>query len=295
MITFKRTQWAERYFHFIALSPALIIIIILTVYPIGNVIYLSFYRYSYIEGVKYYVGLRNFIRIFSDRFFLDSLKHTFEYAILATFSEFVIGLGLALLFSARFKGKKFFLPIIIFPWMLSTIVICAIWRSIYHYQYGVINYVLQVMGLKRVGWLINTNIVMESIVIIDIWQATPLVFLILLAGLKSIPQDIHEAAEIDGAAKLQVFQKIILPLLKPYMLLVILLRTIDTFRIFDKVYVLTGGGPGNATETISFYIYREGFEFFNLGRASAASIVMLVITAAISVIYVKHIIGGQAE
>jgi multiple sugar transport system permease protein len=259
------------------------------------VFYLSFHRYSYAEGTKDYLGLKNYIRIFNDRFFLKGLRNTFEFSILATFSELLAGLGLALLFNVRFRGKRWLLPIVIFPMMLSTMVICAIWRAMYHYDYGIINHILRSLGLDGIRWLIDPDLAMKSIVLVDIWQWTPLAFLILLAGLQSIPQELYEAARVDGAAGLRLFRHITLPLLLPHILLVILLRTIDTFKIFDKVYALTGGGPGTATETISFYIYREGFNYFNLGRASAASVVMLLVVALISAIYVRYIIRGQAR
>ena len=136
---------------------------------------------------------------------------------------------------------------------------------------------------------------MLSVVLVEIWQWTPLSFLILMAGLQSIPPELYEAARVDGASRLRLFRHITLPLLKQQVLLVILLRSIDTFRVFDKVYALTGGSPGNATETISLYIYREGFNYFHLDRAAAASVVMLLIVTAISALYIWVIFREQAD
>ncbi len=181
------------------------------------------------------------------------------------------------------------------PMLLSTMVVCATWRILYDYNYGLINYIIRTLGLGEVGWLINKSIVMESIVLIEIWQWAPLSFLILLAGLQSIPDELYEAARIDGAAGIRILWHITLPLLKSQVLLVVLLRSIDTFKLFDKVYALTGGGPGNATETISYYIYREGFTYFNLGRASAAAVIMLLIVVAISAIYISFTLRGQTS
>lgn len=286
----------EKYFHFIILIPALFIIIILTLYPIINVLYLSFQHYSYTKGTKYYVGLSNFTRILGDKYFLTGLGNTLKFSILATFSELLAGLGLALLFNVRFRGKRYLLPLVILPMMLSTMVICATWRAMYHYDYGIINYILRRLGIgEGVKWLIDRNIAMGSVVIVDIWQWTPFAFLILLAGLQSIPKELYEAAKVDGAGAAQVFRYITLPMLKSHILMVILLRTIDTLRIFDKVYALTKGGPGTATETISYYIYREGFTYFHLGRASAASVIMLVVVAVISSFYIRSIIRGQTR
>lgn len=285
----------QKYFRFIILAPALVIVAALTIFPIFSVGYISLHKYSYIQGTKSFAGFKNFTRLLNNKFFLVSLKNTFEFSILSTFSELVVGLGLALLFKEKFLGRKFVLPLVIMPMLLSTMVVCATWKVLYHYDYGLINYFLQNLGFEPVNWLANKTIVMFSVVLVEIWQWTPLSFLILLAGLQSIPQDIYEAAKVDGAARSRILWHITLPLLRHHLLLVILLRSIDTFRIFDKVYALTGGGPGNATETISFYIYREGFTYFHIDRAAAASVIMLFIVAAISAIYIWFLFKEQAE
>jgi len=285
----------EKYFRFIILAPALVIVVLLTIYPVISVVYTSLHQYHYIQGTKNYVGFKNFIRLVNDKFFLISIRNTFEFAVLSTFSELLVGLGLALLFKDRFFGRRYLLPIVIIPMLLSTMVVCATWRILYHYNYGLINYIIRTLGLGGVGWLTNKSIVMESIVLVEIWQWAPLSFLILLAGLQSIPDELYEAARVDGAAGIRILWHITLPLLKPQVLLVVLLRSIDTFKLFDKVYALTGGGPGNATETISYYIYREGFTYFHLGRASAASVVMLLIVVTISAMYISFTLRGQAS
>lgn len=285
----------EKYFRFIFLAPALVIVVLLTIYPIISIVYTSLHQYHYIQGTKNYVGFKNFIRLVNDKFFLISIRNTFEFAVLSTFSELLAGLGLALLFKDRFFGRRYLLPIVIIPMLLSTMVVCATWRILYDYNYGLINYIIRTLGLGEVGWLTNKSIVMESIVLVEIWQWAPLSFLILLAGLQSIPDELYEAARIDGAAGIRILWHITLPLLKSQVLLVVLLRSIDTFKLFDKVYALTGGGPGNATETISYYIYREGFTYFHLGRASAASVIMLLIVVAISAIYISFTLRGQTS
>jgi multiple sugar transport system permease protein len=289
----KRRWWREQYFYYIILVPAVVIFTILTVFPISRVLQLAFYHYRYITGEIYYVGLKNFVKLLNDSIFIKSITNTFEFVILTTFSEFIIGLGLALLFHKEFKAKRYLLPIVIFPMMLPTIVISGIWKMIYHYEFGMLNNIFRIIGLSPVEWLTNKNIAIKSIVFVDIWQWTPLAFLVLFAGLQGVPREIYEAAQIDGAGRIQIFSNITLPLLKQHILLVILLRTIDTFRIFDKVYALTGGGPGISTETITYYIYREGFKFFNLGYASAASVIMLLLTGIMSAVYIKYIIRAQ--
>lgn len=285
----------EKYFRFFILAPALIIVALLTIYPIVSILYTSLHKYSYIQGTKSFVGFKNFVRLLNNKFFLISLKNTFEFAILSTFAELVVGLGLALLFREKFWGRKFVLPIVIMPMLLSTMVVCATWKVLYHYDYGLFNYLLGILRLEPIKWLTNKNLVMKSVVFVEIWQWTPLSFLILLAGLQSIPREFYEAAKVDGASRSRIFRHITLPLLRHHVLLVILLRSIDTFRVFDKVYALTGGGPGNATETISLYIYREGFNYFHIDRASAASVIMLLIVTAISAIYIWFIFKEQTD
>lgn len=296
MITkFQSVLYQEKYFRFLILSPALLIVAVLTIYPIFSVVYTSLYKYSYMQDTKTFVGFNNYVRLFSNKFFRISLANTFEYAILSTIAELILGFALALLFKEKFLGRKIVLPIVILPMLLSTMVVCATWKILYHYDYGLFNYLLGSLGIGPIEWLTNTQIVMLSVVLVEIWQWTPFGFLLLLAGLQSIPPELYEAARVDGASRLGLFRYITLPLLRQQILLVILLRSIDTFRVFDKVYALTGGGPGNATETISFYIYREGFNYFHLDRAAAASVVMLLIVTAISAVYIRMIFKEQTE
>ncbi|MCR4391499.1 MAG: sugar ABC transporter permease [Candidatus Acetothermia bacterium] len=289
-----RAPFHERYFHYLILIPALLIMIALTVYPVINVVQLSFYRYSYARGEKAFIGLENYYRLASDRFFVKGLSNTFQFMALATVAELALGLGLALLFNTKFRGRQWLLALLIFPMMLSTMVVCAVWGAMYHYDFGIINHVLRAVGLSPVRWLFDPNLALKSIVLIDLWQWTPMVFLILLAGLQSIPAEIYEAGRVDGASGFRLFRHMTLPLIKRHFLLAALLRIIDTFKIFDKVYALTGGGPGDATETISLHIYREGFRYFNLGRAAAAAVVMLIAVTLISAVYVRQVIREHA-
>jgi multiple sugar transport system permease protein len=289
MYTFGR----QRLVWILLLSPALLIVLGLTVYPLLQVGFFSFFRYDYTAGTKEFFGLFNYIDILKNRFFLTSIRNTIVFAITATAAEVMGGLLLALLFNRPFRGRRLVLPFMILPMMLSTMVVSAIWRAWFHYDYGLLNFVLRSVGLEGVRWLFDPDLALFSIVLVDFWQWTPLAFLILLAGLQSIPKVLHEAAEVDGASRWQRFQNITLPLLRNHLLLAILLRTVDSFKLFDKVYALTGGGPGLATETISMYVYREGFKFFNVGAASAGSIVMLSVSGVLAVVYAWKILKEQ--
>lgn len=266
----------------------------LTLYPVLHVIVLSFFKYNYISDVKTFVGFGNYLEILQERLFRRAFWNTLLFSVVATMSEVSLGILLALIFEGKFFGKRTFLTITIFPMMVSTMVICAIWKTLYHYDIGLLNSLLTSWGAEPVGWLIDQDRALFSIMLVDIWQWTPFAFIMTQAAMSSIPYEIYEAAQIDGAKYHQEVVRITLPILAPQIMLLIMLRTIDTFKLFSKVYALTQGGPGNSTETLSYYIYREGFSYFNLGKASTASLMTLFIVAAISMIYIKNILGDDA-
>jgi multiple sugar transport system permease protein len=275
------------------LLPALVILVMLTIYPLVTVVYYSFFDYHYVRGFRGYVGLDNYRYLLGDLFFTVSVRNTVVFAALATAAQVLLGLGFALLFNRPFRGRQIAVPMMIFPMILSTMVVSAIWRAWFHYDYGFLNNLLRSVGLGGVRWLFDPDIALYSIVLVDMWQWTPMVFLILLAGLQSIPREYYEAAQIDGARALQVLTFVTLPLLKGHLFLAALLRTVDSFKLFDKVYALTGGGPGISTESISTYIYREGFRYFNVGLASAASIIMLGVALLLTLVYAAQVLRGQ--
>ena len=269
------------------------VVLFLTVYPVLNTIILAFFKYNYLSDECAFIGIKNFVTIGKDTVFQTAFLNTVLFATVATLSEVCLGIILALMFYGEFRGKRSIMITIIFPMMVSTMVICAVWKVLYHYDIGLFNYVLRTLGLKPVGWLIDQNKALFSIILVDIWQWTPFAFLVLQAGLSSIPKELFEASSIDGAGYYRNLFSITLPILSNQILLVIMLRTIDTFRIFGKVYALTQGGPGNSTETVSYYIYREGFSYFNLGRASASALYVLVAISLIAVFYIKGIMKEE--
>ena len=273
--------------------PAFAVVLFLTVYPVVNTIYVSFFDYNYLSGEKTFIGLENFLKIGGDTVFQTAYRNTVFFAVMATAAEVGLGIVLALLFYGDFPGKRPMMIAVIFPMMISTMVVCAVWRILYHYDAGLLNYLLRSMNLKPIGWLISSRTALSSVVLVDIWQWTPFAFIMIQAGLNSIPRSIFEAADIDGAGYFRKLFGITLPILGSQILLVFMLRTIDTFRVFGKVYALTGGGPGNATETVSYYIYREAFSYFNLGRAGASAMLVLIAIVFIASGYIRGIIREQ--
>jgi multiple sugar transport system permease protein len=280
---------------FLLLAPAAALFALLTLYPLGRVLALSFFKTEYGFEDASFIGLDNYLDLASDSFFRIATWNTIVFTLVATAAEIGCGLLLALLMTRSFPGRFLVIPTLIAPFVLSTMVVTAIWSAWFHYDFGFLNNVLRSTGMPPVPWLFNPDIALFSIILVDIWQTTPLTFLILLAGLQSIPPELYEAAVIDGASSRQMLMRITLPLLTPHMLLAALLRSIDSFKIFDKVYALTGGGPGQATETLSMYVYRQGFKFFDVGIASAAAIVMVVVAGVLAAVYAARIIGGRSD
>jgi multiple sugar transport system permease protein len=228
-----------------------------------------------------------------EELFQRSFINTLIFTLGASTIEVALGVLLAFLLRRKFRGKRVASLIVIFPMIISTMVISAVWQIFYHFEIGLFNFILGKLGMAPVGWLTDQSVALFSIILVDIWQWTPFAFLIIQAGMSSIPPDIYEAAQIDGARGTQIATRITLPILSSQILLVLMLRTIDTFRLFDKVYALTGGGPANATQTLSFFIYREGFSFFNFGRASAASVLTLFVVAFLALFYVRSLLKEE--
>lgn len=268
----------------IYIGPAFLAIAIILIYPLGYSLWLSFHQWTmrtYKQGIPW-VGLQNYLNLFTNPDFLNSLRITFTFVIFAVGIEFVLGMGLALLLNHDLKGKGLIRSMILLPMMCTNVVIGLTWRLLYNYEFGLINYYLGASGLNRVQWLSSPDVALPAVILVDVWNTTSFVALMLLAGLQSLPDEPFEAARIDGASSWQTFFYLTLPLLRQTILVALLWRLIDTFRIFDVIYLLTAGGPARATETVSIYVYRYGFQSFNLGFASSASYIMILIMLLIA-------------
>jgi multiple sugar transport system permease protein len=276
------------------IAPALAVLLSLSIYPLIYSITISLQTET-AAGVVW--GVQNFARLFSDNFFWTAMAHTFVYALAALTSEFLLGLGLALLLNAQIRGRGLFRASLLVPMMLPTVVVGVVWRLMLNPNFGAINGTLKKFGIntENLTWTASPKLAMLSVIAVDVWQWTPFVFLVLLAGLQAIPQEPYEAALIDGSNRWQTFWHVTLPLLKPSILIVLLLRTMDLLRVFDQIFILTEGGPGFATETISLYIYRTAFRFFDFGYAAAMSFVLLALTNVISAIYIKFLQAKEAN
>ena len=254
-------------------TPTVVLLLALTIYPLVYSVKVS------LTGPAGF-SLANYTRLVQDQLFLQALAQTLLYTVVALAIEFVLGLALALLIDSLGRGRALFRAGLLAPMLLPPVVVAVIWRLIYNPQFGALNGTLGIFGIhtSALTWTSGEGGALASVILVDVWEWTPFLFLLLSAGLQTLPQEPLEAARMDGASPWQVVRDIVLPLLKPVMTLAILLRTMDLLRIFDQIFILTQGGPGFATETVSLYIYRTAFRFFNFGYAAAMSFLGLGLT-----------------
>lgn len=278
--------WRDRALPYLLIAPAVAVLAALSIYPLIYLIKVSFQTGT---GASLHWSLDNFTRLISDNFFRAALGHTLVYAVTALTIEFLLGLGLALLLDTRLRGRGLFRALMLIPMMLPPVVVGVVWRLMFNPNFGAINGTLKGAGIdtENLTWTASPSLALASVIAVDVWQWTPFMFLVLLAGLQAIPQEPYEAAMIDGSSWWQTFRHVTLPLLKPAILIALLLRTMDLLRVFDQIFILTEGGPGFATETVSLYIYRAAFRFFDFGYAAAMSFVLLLITNIISLGYIR--------
>ncbi|MBW8036366.1 MAG: sugar ABC transporter permease [Planctomycetes bacterium] len=282
-------RWSERNLKYLLLIPTVALLLILTVYPLIYAVVASLHTINIRTGEQSFIGLKNFVAIATDKLFWNALKNTAVYTGVGVTLEFFFGLGLAMFLSTKLVGRNMFRALLLTPMMLPPIVVAVIFKIIYIPDFGIINWLLGLVGIEGIIWEASVKTALPSLILVDIWEWTPFMFLILLAGLQAIPVDPYEAAMVDGASQLQVFRHITIPLLTPAILIALLLRLMDTLRIFDQVFIMTGGGPANATETMSLYIYRHGFRFSNIGYATAMSFIMLILTVMISNFFINRL------
>ncbi|HWO03137.1 MAG TPA: sugar ABC transporter permease [Blastocatellia bacterium] len=278
---------------YLLIAPTVLVLLALSIYPLLYSVRVGFQTGS---GEAAHWSLSNFARLATDSFFLSALGHTVIYAVVALTFEFLLGLGLALLLDRSLRLRSFFRAALLIPMMIPPVVVGIVWRLMLNADFGAINGTLKSVGIntEELTWTASPKLALASVIAVDIWQWTPFMFLVLLAGLQAIPQEPYEAAMIDGASAWQTFRHVTLPLLRPAILVALLLRTMDLLRVFDQIFILTEGGPGFATETVSLYIYRAAFRFFDFGYAAAMSFVLLALTNAVSIGYIKLLQDQEA-
>jgi multiple sugar transport system permease protein len=250
---------------------------------------LSLYKWELASiGNEIFVGAQNYLKMFRDHRFVDSVQFTLFYAVVAVSIEVVLGTILALVLNQPIKGMRIFSTILLAPTALAPVAVGIAWRFFLNTEYGTMSYLLRVFGIaENQVWLARVVSAKWVLAGIDVWWATPFVMLVVLAGLKSLPQEAFESATIDGASAWQSFLYLTLPMLKPVFLVVLVFRTMDALRVYDLVYVLTFGGPGTSTSSLSFHIYRTGFEFYEMGYATALGMLFLAFIVLVTLGFVR--------
>lgn len=274
-----KLRLAPNYWPFVI--PALVVIAAVIVFPWVFTLWMSVNSWTLGQPVVF-AGLDNYLRLFTDFRFWESLWHTAVYTLLAVVAPLFFGTLAALIFDAQFPLRGFLRGIFVMPMMATPVAIALVWTMMFHPQLGVLNYLLSLVGIGPQEWIYNQNSVIPSLVLVETWQWTPLIMLIVLGGLAAVPREPFESAEIDGANAWQKFRYLTLPMIAPFLMIGVIIRSIDAVKSFDIIYAMTQGGPGTASETINIYLYNTAFSYYDIGYASAMAVVFFVIIVALS-------------
>jgi multiple sugar transport system permease protein len=284
----------ERRLAALLLTPAMAVIALVAAYPIGYAIWLSLTEYSVrVPGKWRFVGFDNYTEAFGSSEFWEAVRNTFLFTGLSVTLELVIGLGMALAMHEAFRGRGLLRTVVLVPWAVLTVVSAITWRTLFEPQLGLAPQILDVFGIAgNVVWLGQEGYAMAVMILADVWKTAPFMALLLLAGLQVIPDDVYDAAKVDGATTWQRFRRITIPLLMPAILVALIFRTLDALRIFDLPFVLTGGS--NGTTTLSLIAHQELTTNRLIGYGSALSVLTFVIVMAVSFIYIRSV-GGNIK
>jgi multiple sugar transport system permease protein len=259
------------------LLPTVLLLLVFSIFPLVASVALGFGSWDIgMENPYSFRGLANFARLVGDSRYFTSLVNTLVYAGGSVALQFGIGLALAWMLYQRPPGHSFYRVLFLMPMMLTPVAVAYMWRLIFEHRIGAINFFLSTFGLEPIPWLTERATALLAIVVVETWQWTPFVFVFMYAALENLPRDVIDAAVVDGASRWQTFRHVVFPLLRPIAIAILLLRMVESLKIMDTVYVMTGGGPGNSTESLTLYAYRAGLQFFDLGSAAAIALTLLV-------------------
>jgi multiple sugar transport system permease protein len=292
-----RAVGTDRQVAWLLVLPAALLILALSIYPLIYSVWVAFVNYDFQIPGHAFVGLQNFSEIVNDPIARRSLVNTAILSAACVAVEFALGLLLALAMLERFRGRGLIMPVLIVPLFISPVIVGQFWSLILQPPFGPTNYLLGLLLGRpvEISWLTQTPWNFIAIVTADVWQWTPFMFVILLAGLSAIAPEMFEAAELDGASRSQTFWYVTLPQLKPLILLALTFRLLDAVKLFDVIYVMTGGGPGASTYTASFYLYQIGFQQFHLSKATAGSWIFLLLSAILIMALVRRLLRPETR
>lgn len=281
-------KWIDRHIKWVFTIPTVSIILFLVVFPLAYTFFISFFDWGMSGNAQMkFVGLDNYRYLFASERFWEAVGRTFLFSAVGIGLEGILGVALALYLNREFKGKNMVKTAFLLPMVATPVAVGLVWRLIYEPSIGIANQICMWLGVGRQPWLGALDMALWALLIVDIWQWTPMVMLVVLAGATALPLDVLESAQVDGAGKWQLVRNIILPLLRPAILTALLLRMIDILKTFDLIYSTTQGGPGYATETLNILSYREAFEYFKFGRASATLVVFFLTVFLIAIVFIK--------
>ncbi|MDS7597930.1 sugar ABC transporter permease [Agrobacterium tumefaciens] len=275
----KPARLAPNYWPFVI--PALVVIAAVIVFPWVFTLWMSAHRWT-LGQEQSFIGFDNYIRLASDARFWESLWHTLVYTVLSVVAPLFLGTLAALVFDAQFPLRGFLRGVFVMPMMATPVAIALVWTMMFHPQLGVLNYLLSFIGIGPLEWIYNQSTVIPSLVLVETWQWTPLVMLIVLGGLAAVPREPYESAEIDGANAWQKFRYLTMPMIAPFLMIAVIIRSIDAVKSFDIIYAMTQGGPGTASETINIYLYNTAFAYYDIGYGSAMAVVFFIVIIALS-------------
>jgi multiple sugar transport system permease protein len=267
------------YWPFVA--PAMIVVLAVIIFPWAYTIWMSLHEWK-VGSPPTFVGFANYLRLPTDERFIESVEHTLVYSVLSVVLPLLCGTLAAVIFNNRFPMRGFLRGVFILPMMATPVAIALVWTMMFHPQLGVLNYLLSLVGLPPSLWVFHPATVIPSLVMVETWQWTPLVMLIVLGGLAALPAEPYESAKIDGASVWQTFRYISLPLITPFLLIAAMIRMIDAVKSFDIIFAITQGGPGSASETINLYLYSVAFVYYDVGYASAIVVVFFALIIALA-------------
>lgn len=282
-------NWGHRNARWLFPAPAILLVAAIIVYPIVYTVWMSLQDwFASSLTLPKFIGLANYQKILiGDPRFREAVVRTLYFTALVIAGETVLGVAMALLFNREFWGRGLLRTLAILPMVATPVAIGLVFVMMYHPTLGVANYLVSLTGLAPFKWTYSSGTALYALAVVDIWQWTPLIMLIALAGLASLPQEPYEAARIDGATTLQAFWHITLPLLRPTVIVAVLFRAIDAIKTFDIIFIMTQGGPANSTETINILLFNQAFSYFNMGYASSMAVALFAIVMGASLILIK--------
>ena len=279
----------DRRYGYLLAAPTVLIVLLIILFPITFALISSFFHYTLInKSFNNFIGLDNYVNSINDEQLFNSISVTFFFVVLVVLFEFLLGFFIAILLNSIDRFKSIYYFILLLPLLINPIVVGLIWRMFLHPQLGILNYLLSLISINPINWLGDPKMAFVTIIFVDIWHQVSFMIILLLAGLSAIPKEPYEAARSDGAGILDCFIHITLPYMRPVIIVTILIRLIFAVKTYDLIYIMTKGGPGDATDLISYYIYRSAFISLNLGEAAAMSTILLFIIVILTLPLFKY-------